>query len=218
MNGCTVSTRTHGRASTARLKIMLSIDAFVIRENTMGTDDGAGSHVTGAQAVGAKLLSALVQTDAARRLRVVRIWRGRNWTTLVIPSVPLPSLRTLRKRRVGMIRQAATQVVAPVPPKLWAIRTGGRSGRIGRSTVRKAGGLWMIPRYATTLETFEWNQRVPLPELIIRAVIRAGVARGRRRGRAATLVLVPLVAILASRIARGRGGRREAAGLVCQKG
>src|SRR6266850_4254609 len=113
-------------SSTARLKIMLSIDAFVVRENTMGTDDGASSHVTGAQVVEAKLLSSLVPTVPARRLRVGRIWRGRNWTTLVIPSVPMPSPRTLRRRRVGMIRQAATQEVTPVPFRLWAIRTGGR--------------------------------------------------------------------------------------------
>jgi len=119
----------------------------------MGTDDGASSHVTGAQVVDAKLLSPLLPTEDMRRLRVVRIWRGRNWTTLVIPSVPLPPLGTLRRRGVGMIRQAATQEATPVPSKLRAIRTGGRTGRIGRSTVRKAGGLWMIPRYATTLET-----------------------------------------------------------------
>ena len=201
------------------MKIMLSIDTFVVREHAVGTDDGASSHVTGAQVVKAKLRSPFAPTVGARRLRVGRIWRGRNWTTLVMSSVPLPSLRTLRRRRAGMIRQAATQEVTPVPFRLWAIRPGGGLGRIGRSTVRKAAGLWLIPRYATTLETFEWDQKVPFPEFIIRAVIRTGVARGRRRRRAATLVLVPLVAILAGwfRIARRRG-RREAAGLVCQDG
>ena len=60
------------------------------------------------------------------------------------------------------------------------------------------------------------KRRALLPEFIIGAIVPAGV---RRRGRAATLVFVPRLAILASRgrvILRRRGGR-EAAGLVCQK-
>ena len=61
--------------------------------------------------------------------------------------------------------------------------------------------------------------KVPLPKFFIRAIIWARVARGRGRSRAATQVLVPLVAIVASRFRIARWwGRREAAGLVCQNG
>ena len=60
------------------------------------------------------------------------------------------------------------------------------------------------------------KRRTLLPELVIRAVVRARV---RGIGRAATLVLIPGVALLAirGRIVLWRRGSREAAGLICQK-
>jgi hypothetical protein len=58
------------------------------------------------------------------------------------------------------------------------------------------------------------KRRALLPEFIIGTIVPAGV---RRRGRAATLVFVPRLAILASRVVLRRRGGREAAGLVCQK-
>jgi len=93
-----------------------------------------------------------------------------------------------------MVRNAATWG-APVPFGLGAVRTGGRIGGAGWSAMGKATGLGVKP------------------EFTIRAAI---VTRVRGIGRAATLVLIPRVAIVASRgrfILRRRGSR-EAAGLL----
>ena len=115
-----------------------------------------------------------------------------------------------------MIRNAATLRGTPVP-RWRAARTGGGAGGAGWSTMGKAACRGVIPKYVTAFNAFdEWNQkkRALLPELIIGAIIPAGV---RRRGRAATLVFVPCMAILASRVVLRRRGGREAAGLVCPK-
>jgi len=116
-----------------------------------------------------------------------------------------------------MVRNAATCGATPVPSRWRAARTGGRIGVAGWSAMGKAAGLGVIPRYATAFNAFEWNQRrTLLPELVIRAVVRARV---RGIGRAATLVLIPGVALLAirGRFVLWRRGSREAAGLICQK-
>lgn len=92
-----------------------------------------------------------------------------------------------------MIRNAATLGGTPVPSRWRAARTGGRAGGAGWSTMGKAACRRVIP------------------EFIIGTIVPAGV---RRRGRAATLVFVPRLAILASRVVLRRRGGREAAGLV----
>jgi len=93
-----------------------------------------------------------------------------------------------------MVRNAATWG-APVPSRLRAVRTGGRLGGAGWSAMGKAAGFGVKP------------------EFVIRAVI---ATRVRRIGRAATLVLIPRMAIVASRgrFVLRRRGSREAAGLL----
>jgi hypothetical protein len=71
--------------------------------------------------------------------------------TTVGVVVPCPPRGALRRRIAGGGRETASKVIGPVPPKLWAPRTGGGMGGIVITTMRNAAIHMVIPELTLIL-------------------------------------------------------------------
>ena len=92
------------------IKVGISILNYVVIESVDVTNTG------NLDLVGARPLRSL-PAIMVRRLRVFRRRRGRLWLALV--PVPNPPRGALRRRRVGLVRNAAALVAIPVPSRWW---------------------------------------------------------------------------------------------------
>jgi hypothetical protein len=112
-------------------------------------------------------------------------WFGRGRVATEVVAVPRPIVVTSGRRGIRMIRGAASEALVPVPIIAGALFSGGRARGAGGPTIGKAAGPGRIPEF----------------------VIFA------RRGAATVVIIIPVIAVAASRRGR-RGLARNTAPLI----